>query len=73
MAKQIFKLIVECVKLLMIVVVLVFGTVGAVGFINENDYGESEIKPTKPLSPEQRAENEALYAQMAADLAEINN
>lgn len=71
MAKQIFKLIVECVKLLLIAAALVLGTVGAVDFIKGNDYGESE--PTKPLSPEQCAENEALYAQMAADLAEINN
>lgn len=33
MAKQILKLAVECVKLLLIAAVLVFGTVGAIGFM----------------------------------------
>ena len=41
---------------------------------HENDYGEDELElqPTKPLSAERRAEIEELYAQMAADLREIN-
>ena len=43
-------------------------------FPNEYDYDESEleIQPTKPLSAERRAEIEELYAQIAADLREIN-
>ena len=43
-------------------------------FPNEYDYDESEleIQPTKPLSAERRAEIEELYAQIAADLQEIN-
>lgn len=73
MAKQIFKLIFEFVKLLLIVATIILGTAGALSFLNEGGNDESEIKPTRPLSPEQRAENEALYTQMAADLAEINN
>lgn len=72
MAKQIFKLIVECVKLLLIATVLVLGTVGAVGFLNESGYEESEDEPTKPLSAERRAEIEELYTQISADFKEIN-
>ena len=33
MSKQIFKLVLECVKLLLIVAVLALGTVGAVSFL----------------------------------------
>lgn len=72
MAKQIFKLAVECVKLLLIAAVLVFGTVGAVNFLNECDRDESETEPARPLSAERRAEIKELYAQIAADLQEIN-
>lgn len=45
------------------------------GYYDENDEyipDESELEPTKPLSPEQRAELDELYARMAAALAEIN-
>ena len=40
----------------------------------EYDYDESELElqPMKPLSAERRTEFEELYAQMAADLREIN-
>lgn len=72
MAKQIFKLIFEFVKLLLIVATIILGTTGAVGFLNTRDNAKSEIEPTKPLSAERRAELDELYARMAADLAEIN-
>lgn len=41
-------------------------------FDDEYELDESELAPPKPLSPERRAEIEQSYAQMAADLAEIN-
>lgn len=72
MAKQIFKLIFEFVKLLLIVATIILGITGAVGFLNERGNDESEIEPTKPLSAERHAELDELYARMAADLAEIN-
>lgn len=42
-------------------------------FPNEYDYEESELEPTKPLSAKRQAEINELYAQMTADLQEINN
>ncbi len=39
---------------------------------DEYELDESELEPPKPLSAERREEIEALYAQMAMDLAEIN-
>ena len=72
MAKQIFKLIFECVKLFLIAATIILGTTGAVSFLNEGGNDKSEIEPTKPLSAERRAELDELYARMAADLAEIN-
>lgn len=69
MAKQIFKLAVECVKLLLIVLVMVLGTVG---ILNELGFKENEIRPEKPLSAERQSEINELYAQIAADLKEIN-
>lgn len=69
MAKQIFKLAVECVKLLLIVLVMVLGTLG---ILNELGFKENEIKPEKSLSAERQAEINELYAQIAADLKEIN-
>jgi len=71
-AKQIFKLIFEFVKLLLIAVTIILGTTGAVSFLYEGGNNESEIEPTKPLSAEHRAEIEKLYSRMAADLKEIN-
>lgn len=69
MAKHILKLAVECVKLLLIVAVLVLG---AVGFLNELGSNGSGLAHAKPLSAERQAEINELYAQMAADLKEIN-
>ena len=42
-------------------------------FDDEYELDELELTPTKPLTPERKAEIAELYAQMAADLAEINS
>lgn len=41
-------------------------------FPNEYEFDTEELAPPKPLSAERRAEIDELYAEIAADLEEIN-